>query len=72
MAGVVPHEMAPPSDMTSLTAQIDLMVRERQFAEAGDRIIIVAGASLGTPGTLNSVILHTVGDGWLGEAVPVC
>ena len=38
---------------------IDALVQERKFAALGDRIVIVAGAALGTPGTLNGVILHT-------------
>jgi len=37
-------------------------MQELKHAEPGDRIIIVAGASLGTPGTMNGIILHTVGE----------
>jgi len=65
--GVVPQEMSPPKNMTELTAHIDWIVRHRKYAKVGDRIVIVAGASLGTPGTLNSVVLHTLGDGWIGD-----
>jgi pyruvate kinase len=65
--GVVPQEMSPPKNMTELTAHIDWLVRDRKYAKVGDRIVIVAGASLGTPGTLNSVVLHTVGDSWIGD-----
>ena len=65
--GVVPQEMSPPKNMTELTAHIDFLVRNRKYAKVGDRIVIVAGASLGTPGTLNSVVVHTLGDGWIGD-----
>jgi pyruvate kinase len=65
--GVVPQEMPAPRNMTELTAQVDGLIRNRGYAKAGDRVVIVAGASLGTPGTLNSIILHTLGDSWIGD-----
>jgi pyruvate kinase len=65
--GVIPHEMAPPETMLLLVQSVDALVQERKFAAFGDRIIIVAGAALGTPGTLNGIILHTVGEQWTGE-----
>jgi pyruvate kinase len=60
--GVIPQEMPPPTNMDELVNNVDALICERGFASNGDRIIIVAGASLGTPGTLNGVILHTVGE----------
>jgi pyruvate kinase len=65
--GVIPQEMAPPENMLDLVQGVDALVRERKFAAVKDRIVIVAGAALGTPGTLNGVILHTVGEQWTGE-----
>jgi pyruvate kinase len=65
--GVIPNEMAPPQNMLDLVHNVDTLVQERKFAALGDRIVIVAGAALGTPGTLNGVILHTVGEQWTGE-----
>jgi pyruvate kinase len=59
--GVVPQEMVPPDDITHLAADTDQVILARKFAAAGDRIVIVAGASMGTPGTLNGVFIHTVG-----------
>jgi hypothetical protein len=38
------------------------MVRELDFAKVGQRIVIVAGSSLGTPGMMNGIVLHTVGE----------
>jgi hypothetical protein len=53
--------------MLDLVDAIDSLARDRKFAALGDRIIIVAGAALGTPGTLNGIILHTIGERWTGE-----
>jgi pyruvate kinase len=65
--GVIPHEMAPPQAMQDLVDGVDGLVRERKFAGAGDRIVIVTGAALGTPGTLNGIIIHTIGEQWTGD-----
>jgi hypothetical protein len=54
--------MAPPANMGELVAQVDLLVRDREFATLGQRIVIVAGAALGTPGTLNGILVHTLGE----------
>jgi pyruvate kinase len=62
--GVIPQEMAPPDDMTMLVRQVDELVQSRQFAPPGSRIVIVAGSSLGTPGTMNGIVIHTVGEPW--------
>jgi pyruvate kinase len=62
--GVIPHEMAPPPDMPSLVDQVDALVRDRGLAPLGSRIVIVAGSALGTPNTLNGIIIHTVGETW--------
>jgi pyruvate kinase len=59
--------MAPPQNMLDLVQGVDALVPEHKFATLGDRIVIVAGAAMGTPGTLNGVILHTVGEQWTGE-----
>jgi pyruvate kinase len=66
--GVVPQELSAPANMTELTAQVDKILQQRGYAKPGDRVVIVAGASLGTPGTLNSIVVHTLGNGWLAEA----
>jgi pyruvate kinase len=59
--GVIPQEMAPPGDTSTLVREVDALVQRRQFARAGERIIVVAGSSLGTAGVMNSVLLHTLG-----------
>jgi pyruvate kinase len=68
--GVVPHETAAPDGMQALIEDVDKLVRERHFAKAGDRIVIVAGAALGTPGTLNGIVVHTIGEEWTADGDP--
>jgi hypothetical protein len=41
---------------------VDKLIRVRGFASTGDRIVICAGSSLGTPGRVNAVVVHTVGE----------
>ena len=65
--GVIPFEMAPPQTMLDLVEGVDNMVRTRKFATPGDRIVIVTGAALGTPGTMNGIVIHTVGERWSGQ-----
>jgi pyruvate kinase len=62
--GVIPQEMAAPSDMATLVERVDALVQTRDMASVGSRIVIVAGSSLGTPNTLNGIIIHTVGETW--------
>jgi pyruvate kinase len=62
--GVIPQKMSVPRSMDALIENIDRILRDTGRAEAGDRIVIVAGSSLDTSGTVNSVILHAVGEGW--------
>jgi len=59
--GVIPQETSNPDDPREFVRMVDDLVREQKFARGGDRIIIVAGSSLGTPGMLNGVMIHTVG-----------
>jgi pyruvate kinase len=63
--GVYAQMMQPPTDMASLVDQVDRYVQEKKIAEAGDRIVVVAGSSLGTPSTMNGVVIHTLGESWL-------
>lgn len=62
--GVIPQELANPGDMTQLAMDVDRIIQQQGFAQPGERVIIVAGSSLGTPGTMNGVILHTTGEHW--------
>jgi pyruvate kinase len=59
--GVVPQEMAACEDVAALVRAADDLVRQRRYANPGDRMVVVAGSSMGTPGMLNGVLIHTVG-----------
>src|SRR4051812_32427137 len=65
--GVIPQEMPPPETITDLIAWVDRFVRARGMAAAGERIVIVSGLSMSTPGTMNNLVIHTVGEAWDGE-----
>jgi pyruvate kinase len=62
--GIVPQEMSATPDLTNLIARIDEFIVARRYAEPKDRVIIVAGWSPGTPGTMNGLVIHTVGESW--------
>jgi pyruvate kinase len=59
--GVIPLECSPPTTMDGMVTEIDALIRDKQLASSGDRVVIVTGSSLGTPGMMNGVVLHTVG-----------
>jgi pyruvate kinase len=59
--GVIPQETQPVEEERALVRAVDEIVRDGKFASVGDRIVIVAGSSLGTPRMLNGVLIHTIG-----------
>ncbi|MDO5671846.1 MAG: pyruvate kinase [Actinomycetaceae bacterium] len=42
--------------------QCDQLLQAKQIAEPGDEIVVVAGMPPGTPGSTNSIRIHTIGD----------
>ena len=52
------------SDLTGLIAKVDGFVIANNYAKPKDRILIVAGWSPSMPGTMNGIVIHTVGDAW--------
>jgi hypothetical protein len=61
---VIPQEMPPPDEIAELIAWVDGFVREKGLAAAGDRIVVVAGLSMTTPGMMNNLVIQTVGEEW--------
>ncbi|MEM6560849.1 MAG: pyruvate kinase [Planctomycetota bacterium] len=59
--GTLAVEMDAPPDLRTLVANVDDLLIDRNLAITGDRTVIVAGASMGTPGAMNGIIVHTVG-----------
>jgi pyruvate kinase len=62
--GVIPQEMSPSENLTALIAKVDEFVLGKKYAQLQDRILIVAGWSPSMPGTMNGIVIHTVGDAW--------
>lgn len=40
---------------------VDCELRDRGYAQLGDRVVVVAGAPVGRPGTTNFLQVHTIG-----------
>jgi pyruvate kinase len=59
--GVLPRLMERPADMPALIEQVDTLVVAEQLAKHAERILIVAGSSMDTPGIKNGIVIHTVG-----------
>jgi hypothetical protein len=53
--------------MAHLIEQVDAMVRKQGYAGVGDRIVIAAGATVASPGSMNGIIIHTLGQEWQAE-----
>ena len=62
--GVVPQETVASGDMAELIGKVDEYVRAKRLADPGDRVVVIAGWSAGTPGTMNGLVIHTVGHAW--------
>jgi pyruvate kinase len=60
--GVVPQEMPPPEHFNGLISWVDNFVRQKKMAKIGDRVVMVAGLSMTAPGTVNNLVIQTVGE----------
>ncbi|MEM1013787.1 MAG: pyruvate kinase [Planctomycetota bacterium] len=59
--GVVPLHLESPGNLQELARDVDSLVQDRELADPGDRIVLVAGRSMGAPGTMNGIVIHTIG-----------
>lgn len=59
--GIQPMELARCGDLFELVAQVDRLMQETGQVTPGDRIIVVAGSTVQIPGTMNGVVVHTIG-----------
>ena len=67
--GVVPEYMPVPSnDIGSVIEKTDELIRAKQYAKPGERVLVIAGWSPSMAGSMNGMVIHTVGDTW--TAVP--
>jgi len=58
--GVIPCCQPIPVDISQFTSLVDKLIIEHNWANPGDKIILVAGRPLGAPGTTNSIHVHKV------------
>ena len=66
--GVIPQHMPIVNDIDSVVAATDAMIIDKKFAEVGQRVLIVAGWSPASAGSMNGLVIHIVGTPW--TAVP--
>jgi pyruvate kinase len=62
--GVIPQQKDRPTSISELFQVVDQTLIDCKYAQAGDRILIVAGWSPAMPDTMNGLIIHSVGDRW--------
>jgi pyruvate kinase len=60
--GVTAIQAEIPKHFDDLPAMVDDLLQKMGWAQTGDRVIIAAGAPLGTAGATNSLSIHTIGD----------
>jgi pyruvate kinase len=66
--GVIPQHMPIVDDIGRVMDATDKLIRDQKFAEPGQRVVVVAGWSPAMAGTMNGLVIHTVGTPW--TAVP--
>ncbi|MDX1682065.1 MAG: pyruvate kinase [Phycisphaeraceae bacterium] len=62
MYGIIPLQMDKPADTGAFAERIDDQIVQRDWADAGEPIVIVAGEPIGTPGVTNTVLVHYLGE----------
>ena len=58
--GVIPCCRAIPDDIEQFTCLVDKLIIENNWAQPGDKIVLVAGQPLGAAGTTNSIHVHNI------------
>ncbi len=60
--GVIPRCQPIPEDNNQFTQIVDSFIINRKWVQVGDKIVLLTGQPIGTAGTTNAVIVHTVVD----------
>ena len=60
--GVIPRCQPLPEDNNKFTQIVDSFIINRKWVQVGDKIVLLTGQPIGTAGTTNAVIVHTVVD----------
>jgi pyruvate kinase len=58
--GVVPRVLEPVAEQEAMVKRVEEELLSRGLAQKGDRVVIVYGAPVGTPGRINSLRLHQI------------
>ena len=58
--GVIPRCRAVPKDIEQFTHLVDRLIVESSWARADEKIVLVAGQPIGTAGTTNAIIVHSL------------
>ena len=66
--GVFPQHMPVVEDIGSVVAATEKLMLEKKYAALGQRVVIVAGWSPASAGSMNGLVIHTLGAPW--TAVP--
>jgi len=56
------YEVPEVQHTDEMVAQVDEILQDKHLAQPGDTVVIVAGMPPGTPGSTNSIRVHTVGE----------
>lgn len=60
--GVQSYEVPEVQHTDQMVAQVDEILQDKHLVQPGDTVVIVAGMPPGTPGSTNSIRVHTVGE----------
>ena len=58
--GVIPRCLPIPGDIAEFTKVADRLILSRNWAQAGQRIVLVAGQPIGTAGSTDTITVHTI------------
>jgi pyruvate kinase len=66
--GISPYAGKKVHHTDELVEYVDLQISRMSLAEAGDKVVVIAGVPPGIPGTTNGMRVHLVGSGSGGKA----
>jgi pyruvate kinase len=58
--GVIPRCQPIPNGIEEFAGMVDKLIISRNWAHAGERIVLVAGQPIGTASATNAIIVHTI------------
>ena len=58
--GVIPRCRPIPTDITEFIHTVEEIILDRNWAQVGDKIVLMAGQPIGTAGASNAIVVHTI------------